>query len=344
MASKHFSTIAALALAAVPQLALAAPADVAEIAKVSEAIESNADLTDERAERALLGHYTRLVVVQATWIAESQGIGELTKVRSPGFSAHVKKMLRPMVENAAGIKVDDERKRKWYELLRNTSTESAGHRALASWMDFKAPGAYLSKVKRGDPPRVTKQVWAASTDDRLELIQDAITLAGEVGGSGEGNGIIDAGEWINLGLQVYNNDSRGFFSSSSWVETQAECAWVPPSLETVMAELPAAPPKDADEGKALSLKKKDKPTQPVTAWIYLSSACADGSIVPLQVRIKDTHRAPTTPIVLAAKMQVRNRTMGRAVDFLVDTDIPGVSDGRSMPAVESDRVFELTHG
>ncbi len=324
-------------------VAEAAPADIAGISKVSKAIEANLHLTGSEAETALLSEYTRLVVIQAAWIADAQGIGKLTKVRSPGFHAHVKRMLKPMVSKAADIEVEVERKKKWYELLRNSSTGSAGHRALASWLEFKAPGAYLSKAKRGDPPRVTKQVEAVSTDSRLQIVQDKVTLGGEIGDAGEGNGIIDAGEWVNLGLQVYNNDKRGFFSSSAWIETQAECAWVPPALEIEMSELPAAPEEEEETGM-LKLKKAEPPTQGLDAWVFLSSACADRSVVPLQVRIKDTHRAATTPIIVSAKMTVRNRTMGKAVNFLADTDVPGVSDGRSMPAVSHARVFELTHG
>lgn len=338
--------LAAGLLSGLSSAAEAAPADVVEIDKVSKAIQANASLTGDAAEKALLGEFTRLVVIQAAWIADAQGIGKLTQVRSPGFSAHVKRSLKPLVSKAADIEEDKLRKDEWYEILRNHSTESAGHRALASWMDFEAPGAYLSKAKRGDPPRVTEQVSAVSTDARLKILEDKVTLGGEIGGPGEGNGVIDAGEWVSLGLQVYNDDDRGFFSSSAWVETQAACAWVPPALEIEMEELPATEKEEEASGKVpkLSLKKKDPPTQGLNAWVYLSKACGDGAVVPLQVRIKDTHRAPEVPIVVSAKMDVRNRTNARAVNFLVDTDVPGVSDGRSMREVAPARVFELTHG
>lgn len=323
--------------------AQAAPADVEAINKVSKAIETNANLTGTEAEEALLNEFVRLVVTQAVWIADGQGIAKLTEVRSPAFSAHVKRMIKGQVRAAADTEKDNDRKHKWYDLLRTTSTGSAGHRALATWLDFDAPGSYLSKSKRGTAPRVTKQVQAVSSDPRLKLVHDEISLGGEVGDAGEGNGVIDAGEWVNLGLQVYNDDNRGFFSSSAWIQTQAECAWVPPALEIEMSELPAKPPEDEQSSK-LSLKKKAPPTQALNAWVYLSTACPDSSVVPLQVQIKDTHRAPTSPIVLSAKMTVRNRSMAKAVNFLVDTDVPGVSDGRSMPQVSSARIFELTHG
>ena len=346
MRHSWFSAIAIGALAVGSSRAEAMPADVAAIDRVSKAIESNAHLTGDDAERALLDEYTRLVVIQAAWIAEAQGIGELTEVRSPDFVAYAKRYLRPQVKAAAGEEAGQLRKDKWYEILRLNSTESAGHRLLAAWLDFEAPGSYLGKAKRGDPPRITEQISAISSDPRLKILEDQVTLGGEIGGAGEGNSVIDAGEWVNLGLQVYNDDERGFFSSSAWVDTPAECAWAPPAFEIVMSELPATPKEGAaseDKGKKLSLKKKAIPVQLVEAWVYLSKTCSDGAVVPLQIQIKDTHRAPEVPIVVAAKMNVRNRTMGRATDFLVDTDVPGVSDGRSMPAVTSARVFELTH-
>ncbi|GEM_PF-2702153 len=346
MRHSWFSAIALGAITVGSSRAEAMPADVAAIDRVSKAIESNAHLTGDDAERALIDEYTRLVVIQAAWIAEAQGIGKLVEVRSPSFTAYAKRQLKSQVAKVADIEEDQLRKEKWYEILRSNSTESAGHRLLASWLEFKPPGAYLSKVKRGDPPRVTEQVEAVSSDPRLKIVEDQVNLGGEIGGAGEGNAVIDAGEWVNLGLKVYNDDERGFFSSSAWVETSADCAWVPPALEIEMSELPATPKADAaaeGKGKKLTLKKQEPPVQAIDAWVYLSKTCADGAVVPLQLRIKDTHRAPTVPIVVSAKMSVRNRTMGRATDFLVDTDVPGVSDGRSMPAVASARVFELTH-
>lgn len=49
-------------------------------------------------------------------------------------------------------------------MLRNTSTANAGHRTLASWLDFESPGSSLKKEKRGSLTRITKQIWAESTE------------------------------------------------------------------------------------------------------------------------------------------------------------------------------------
>ncbi|MEC8191807.1 MAG: hypothetical protein VX127_03695 [Myxococcota bacterium] len=328
--------LTAVFVALAPHSANAAPADLIAIQRASVLIEDNpygkeADM--------MVPVFTKLVVDQAIRIADQQGIAQVSDVRSPAFSKSVSRVIKGQVSAAAYTDSDSKRKLKWYELLRNTSTSNAGHRALASWLDFEAPGSYLKKEKRGTPPRITKQVWAESTDERLKIEQDAIKLGGEIGGAGEGNGLIDAGEWVQLGLEIYNASDRGFFSSSGWLETGADCAWVPPALETVMSELPATPVPESPDAKP-----KKPLTQSFAAWVYLSTACADNSVVPLKVRIKDTHRAPRVPIVLSAKMVVRNRVFGKAERFLVDTDIPGVSDGKSMPTVEASRVFELTHG
>jgi hypothetical protein len=288
--------------------AYSAPTDLQGISAASKAISDNAHLEGSDAKQELLGMFTNLIVHNAIVIGDAQGISEKAKLRSTGFHGYVKKRVLGNVEKIARIEDQDDRTDEWYALLRLTSSTNEAHRYLARWLDFKKPGSYLSKTKRGSPPRVSAQITTSSSDGRLKFVDDGVKLGAEMGGAGEGNGVLDAGEWVQLQVGVYNNDARPFFSSSAWVQSGDACAWVRPAAEIVMAELPAKD-EEADED--------DHPSQGLESWVYLSNSCADGARVPLNVQIKDTHRASAKPIVLSLTLKVANRTNGRAAAFMV---------------------------
>ena len=315
--------------------AYSAPTDLQGISAASKAISDNAHLEGSDAKQELLGVFTNLIVHNAIVIGDAQGISEKAKLRSTGFHGYVKKRVLGRVEKVARIEDKDDRTDEWYALLRLTSSTNEAHHNLARWLDFKKPGAYLSKIRRGSPPRVSAQITTSSSDGRLKFVDNGVKLGAEMGGAGEGNGVLDAGEWVQLQVGVYNNDARPFFSSSAWVQSGHACAWVRPAEEIVMAELPA---------KVEETDEEDHPSQGLESWVYLSNSCADGARVPLNVQIKDTHRASAEPIVLALTLKVANRTNGRAAAFMVDTDVPGMSDGRKMREVRASREFEISHG
>ena len=106
-----------------------------------------------------------------------------------------------------------------------------------------------------------------------------------VGGAGQGNGVLDAGEWVNLGLAIYNDSNRPFFSSSAWMVSGHECAWVPNAYEIEVQEGPAQVTQSTNAGEA-----KEPTTEPLHSWVYLSDTCEDMTVVPLQVEVLDTHR------------------------------------------------------
>lgn len=325
-----------LGLLAAP--ALAAPNDIEIIANAADAIDTHIGLEGSEAEKQFISLFTRMVLDRTLAIGDEQGITEVAGLKSKEFKAHTLKWVKPMVSKAALTRDEGKRRDAWYELLRIASTDSNAHALLASWMDFEAPASYLAKAKRGTPPRISSQVSASSSDGRLKVYEPNITLSGEIGGAGQGNGVLDAGEWVNLGLAIYNDSARPFFSSSAWVVSGHNCAWVPKAYEIEVQELPAR----VDE-VSVSGKKKVPPTEPLTSWVYLSDSCADKSVVPLQVKVLDTHRAPKTPIILSVNLNVRNRGQATVTDFLVDTDQPGWSDNTPMPEVDVEREFEMSH-
>jgi hypothetical protein len=328
-----------MALATLAPRDATAATDIDGISAAASAIEANADVRGKPAEKALLGMFTKMVWNNAKEIGAQQGITNPAHLSERSFKTHVLKAIGAEVKAAANVSDKTKRMDAWYSLLRTASAMSTAEKVLADWLDFSEPRAYLAKQDRGGPPRVLTQVSTRSSDPRLSVAEEAITLAGELGGAGEGNGVLDAGEWVNLGLAIQNDDRRAFFSSSAWVESGHSCAWVPASVEIEMAELPGKPPPSPeDEGKEVAA-----PTQALSTWVYLSDTCVDGAQVPLKVRIFDTHRATTTPVVLSVNMTVRNR-MGRVYDLVVDTDVPGASDGVGRRTFGAERDFELSHG
>jgi hypothetical protein len=320
----------------------AAPADISVISTATSAIEANAELRGEAAENALIGTFTRMVLNQAIAIGDRQGISGVAGLRTKEFKAFTLKKVAPMVERAAKVSNKKKRLEAWHKLLRQASAESAAQQVLANWLDFSAPDAYLDKVKPGPAPSILTQVRTTSNSADVNILEKEIAMGAELGGAGAGNGLIDAGEWVNIDLAIENLNTRfALFSASAWVESGHPCAWVPPGTELEMSELPAKPPAP-EEGEEAA--EEDPPTHGLGTWVYLSNTCADGAIVPLRVNIYDTQRAPRTPMKLAVELTVRNRTDGRVSGFLLDTDIPGSSDGESAPAIYAGRKFELSHG
>jgi hypothetical protein len=339
MSSKITKYCLPLAIGLMSSQAFAAPSDVETIQTASDAIDSGLTLRGDEAEKRFMGIFTRMVLDRALAIGEHQGITETARLDSKDFKRFTVKWVGPQVKKAASISNVRDRREAWYDLLRVSSTDGNAHALLAAWMDFEAPASYLSKTKRGDPPRISSQLTVSSSDGRLQIHTPNVTLGGELGGAGQGNGVIDAGEWINLGLAIYNDSNLPFFSSSAWIVSGHACAWVPKAYEIELQEMPAREVQLDALGR-----EKAPPTEALSTWIYLSETCADKAIVPLQIKVLDTHRAASTPVVMAVNLRVRNRGQAEVVDYLVDSDQPGWSDNAPLPEVDTGRVFELSHG
>jgi hypothetical protein len=276
---------------------------------------------------------TALVLDNARTLATQEGILVAGQVDTDAFANHIKDLVRPLVRKAAEKSTPRVRKSSLYKALRIVSTHRFAENSLSEWLHLP-----LSDVKPiGLGPRANTQVKLKSSDGRLKLfIRDEAQIV-DVGGPGSKNGVADAGEWVNFKFGVYNASSTPFVSSSAWISTSADCAWVPQDEEIELPELSPRDPKADSEKRPAQMGELE-------SWIYLSKTCAHNSVVPLLIRIQDTHNTGKTPIILTANIRVTNRGRSRVLDYLVDSDVPGFSEGGEGRVIVPDLRLEFSHG
>ena len=134
-------------------------------------------------------------------------------------------------------------------------------------------------------------------------------------------------------LQRSKSRTSAIFSSSGWLSENHPCAWAPRSGEIEFPELPAA-----------SADCKKSPVAKVSTWVFLSSTCANNTLVAVNLTVKDTHRATSRPIILSANLRVTKRLGGAVSKLTIDGDIPGHSDNGQKPPIRPDLRLELSHG
>ena len=78
----------------------------------------------------------------------------------------------------------------------------------------------------------------------------------------------------------------------------------------------------------------------VLAGLLIQIANEVTRMIHTQMQVQVAQRVVYT---LRAKLLVRNRTRAKAVNFLIDHDVPGWSDGEEAPPIEGGRQFELSH-
>jgi cysteine-rich repeat protein len=338
------------------------PVDIQRIDKVYSVISAEKDPS------AIIESFAQMMHSNAVDLAKKHGVYNRGQFDSDAFTDFVE-------DRAKAIKRDAElsdrvsREKALYTQLISLSTQNAAHAIVDAWLGL--PGA-KSLVKPAPTVAVAsmgKQITMASTDRRLTVVlpnadqgktqKEASKKSGlfgsfkkavgdinpmksddekpvvliEHGGPGSGNGIIDAGEWVQVNFKVQNNGSTPFFSSSGWLSEDHVCAWAPSSGEIEFPELPAKS-KDAEK----------VPTASIGTWIYLSSSCSDKTVVSLNLKVKDTHRAMSRAIQLKASLKVTKRPGGVINQLSVDGDIPGHSDGGKKPPIRPDLRLELAHG
>lgn len=290
--------------------------------------------------------YTRGIQHPSTaWVDEAASAGlkvRLKRLRSlaktHGYSdlldldpSDLEKKLAAPVRLLARTVRDTESVRKRSELVQEllmVSTEDSGlEGVLADYLGFPEVGKLVSVSLPKAQIDFSKYASVSSETERLTLIQERTTLGAERGGSGVGNGIPDAGEWIQVSMAVKNVSDKPYFSSSAWVTTKSDCAWAPWAQEF---EFPELPPGGDDVGA-------------LNVWVYLSRTCPDGEFVSLRVNVKDTHRTRDEGHFLTVKIPVQNRLRHRAGSLRFDRDIPGFSDGSEATITDAGQSFELSH-
>jgi len=306
---------ALLLLGAVPATAATA-SDVVAIEKVYALVSSGAGAHVVRDELFSLAIDTVERVVLANDLtphAQERGLGAWLENRVlPGCDA----MSR-----------DPRRNKKEFEAyVREISSSNFAHRLISEWLRVPVYQAPSGAAPRDGTP-LTGQVKPRHESTGLRLDVEGSRVLADTGGSGSNNGVIDAGEWVQVRWVVGNPTARPYVSSSAWIRSSHACTWVNEASEYVLSEM------DPEGGKAS-----------FRTWVFFSRLCPAGDRVTLTATIRDTHRTRSGEEVIQLALQVRPRSGIRLIGTKIDTDIPGYSDGQPLPELEEGHRFEYSTG
>ena len=276
---------------------------------------------------------TELVLINVRKISEREGITSAAQLDSDAFAENMRSWISNQVDAASQTASKSDRKSKLYKLLRGVSTQRFAEKAITQWLHLPD----LAPVPNVVGPRANSQVRLQSSDGRLKLHLSDTARLEDVGGPGSGNGVADAGEWVKIKLGIYNASPTPFVSSSAWVTVGGNCGWTFADEEIQLPEMSPADP-DKPTGEPPSQMGE------IESWIYLSETCSHNTDVPLTFRIQDTHEATSRAILLTAKIRVTNRGRGQVMNYMVDSDIPGFSEGAKSTTIVPDLRLEFSHG
>jgi hypothetical protein len=179
---------------------------------------------------------------------------------------------------------------------------------------------------QGLAPRLDAQMTVQADRGPISLMTTS-QIVEESGGSGAGNQVIDAGEWVRFQFLLQNQGDRPLFSTSLFVESDDPCVFVDTGREQVLAEM--------TEKSAHS---------DASVWVYFSSSCTDSTPREIVLRLLDTHVMPDIPQQIRLQFQPRRDLHARLSDVTFDTDIPGHSDGSNSRSLTPGLHFELSTG
>jgi hypothetical protein len=306
---------AALMLSAVSSLA-APPSDVAAIAQVYSLVASDASSGDLRDELYSLAINSVERVITANDLADH--------AQQRGLIPWLENRVLPGCDAMAR---DPKRNKKEFDAyVREISSSNFAHRLISEWL--RVPGYQTpsgAAPKAGTP--LTGQVNPRHSSTGLRLDVESSRVLADTGGPGSNNGVIDAGEWVQVRWVVGNPTPRPYVSSSAWIRSSHSCTWVNEASEYVLSEM------DPEGGRAS-----------FRTWVFFSRLCPGGDRVTLTAKIRDTHRTRSGEEVIQLDLQVRPRSGIRLVGTKIDTDIPGYSDGKPLPELEEGHRFEYSTG
>ena len=231
-----------------------------------------------------------------------------------------------------------EKRQAMLALAREVTTRRKAEQLVGLWFGFgDAPPTSVVRLLGDPPPPTTEDETssaaaaalnaqisvAESAPGPIRLDPEATAITNEVGGAGQGNRLIDAGEWIELTLGVVNASQQPWFSTSAFLEGDSSCLLIDSSGPVRVGEM--AP------GAKASL----------TAWVYLPADCQTRSARSLRMRLADTHRgaAGTVITVLLRPVEV---AQPRLVNPRFDSDNLGHSDGSQLSELTPGLRFEYS--
>jgi hypothetical protein len=331
-----------LLLAAAPN-ANAASDDIESINSAYQLIVAEIDGNQENLHRKLVAQLTSMVMKHAVNDAIDGRYDSAARLTDGYFEEQVVFWLNGLVSNAGGVKGPIHQRMEAYEnILHQASARSQAGRLVAKYLDMPEPGSFLEDVKPAHP-RASVQSYTYSRSSEIAINAESLKIEEEIGGTGEGNKIFDAGEWFKISFEVINIGDTPYFSSSAWLESADDsCLWVADATEKPMLELPVDMERDNPE------REEAQVGYPLEVWGYLSSQCQNDRVAKLKVIVRDTHRTRGDDISLWLDLTVKNVNAGGPGRLFFDQDVPGSSDDEgyenSSPAIVWPELdFELSH-
>jgi len=306
----------------------------------------------EYAPAGLVGSFRDAIMSAAKDVLKAQGMWYRVKGEEAALARQIEKKLKKRIANVLDDSNLQDRINKAGEFLRDTTTLRMAENEISEWLGFSDVGSLsgqgglkaglgsllggatkaLEEAKKAVssdgpdmsplPPELRHQISFKSSG-KLRVDSTKTKLVGDMGGAGTSNGVIDAGEWIQLGLEIENTSELPFFSTSAWVKGDDPCLWANDKVEYELAEMP---PKGGRTAFAV--------------WVYASRKCDHNKRRKLTIQLKDTHHGNSHSI--AGQVRVSRAGKAKLSDVRFDTDIPGYSDGADRKTVEPDQRFELS--
>ena len=195
-------------------------------------------------------------------------------------------------------------------------------------LGFIPTGNLLNKDdEKEDAPKpgVAHQATLRSHINGYQLDPNSSVILNDIGGPGSNNGVIDAGEWIQLNVGILNDSEQRWHSTSGWFSFDSTCTWTKPATEIVLAEL------------------DPKQSAQVPIWIYVSEHCQSEK-VPLTLVVQDTHQTGGQPLATNMDLHIRALEEVSPWAVLFDKDLPGSSNPINKNKIYPNESIELNSG
>jgi hypothetical protein len=286
-----------LALGMTAHVALAAPKDISRIEALVEFAEAGvADPTDDF-EARYIDKLAATILEIAYQRAAHGGYAEVVDWDAPELTIKARSRVERDVRAGTSADTRVDRRDKFMDALIEATAASTGDEVVASYLGLPAPGKLVKYKKYKGTPSFQKQMSITSKGTGgLRLEAEGFALAAEHGGAGQGNGIIDAGEWLSVNFAVVNVSDEPYFSTSAWLRSKSECAYVAGTRENEMPELPRMEKQEEEE--AVTSKGKKKSTKKPAVAPAASEPGLVGKILGM-IPFMGDGAAPAVPAVPA---------------------------------------------
>jgi len=266
-------------------------------------------------------------------LAESSNISREVAVRREDFDRDLKSRWNSEVRTA--IRENDPGRQYLLlsDLIRTATSKADAEIWLSKWLGVPPPGNLGELIPRRDGTQwwrggsLGEQIVALSRTRDLHLLAGETVLLAESGGVSGGNGIVDAGEWVQVRFMLGNDSANPYFSSSAWLKSLNPCLWTDPSVEHVVEEMS---PRGGKGG--------------FQAWLYVSEQCPLRKAAKLRVSLRDTQRTSGGGISFDLAITPHRRLSAQLTSLVIDSDVPGSSDGSDNPVLSPGLSYEVSVG